>query len=104
MKMSIEISRCTTLNIGSYNTIKPSISVKLDDIPIEQISDKTKIIQNLVDNLWIEELLNMNDELKTIFDIGYNEYVNVLEGKRKDIKDKTKMLYKFFSRFNKIKQ
>lgn len=82
MKTSIEISRGTTLNIGSFQTVKPNITVRVDDIPMEQVEEKSQIIQNIVDNLWALEVMAVGDEIQTIGDVGFQTYIKELEMKK----------------------
>lgn len=93
MKTSIEISRGTTLNIGSFQTVKPNISVRVDDIPIEQVEEKSQVIQNIVDNLWALEVLAIGDEVQTINDVGFSTYIKELEAKKELIKEDTGKLW-----------
>lgn len=93
MKTSIEISRGTTLNIGSFQTVKPNISVRVDDIPIEQVEEKSQVIQNIVDNLWALEVLAIGDEVQTINDVGFSTYIKELEVKKEMIKEDTGKLW-----------
>jgi hypothetical protein len=94
MKISIEISRSAVINTGNYNTIKPGVLLRIDDIPVEQIEAKSKILSELVENLFIKEFISMSSESNTISEIGYPSYSRALELKEELVKENIEKLYK----------
>lgn len=98
MKTSIEISRQATINAGSYNVIRPAISIRIDDIPMEDAIEKTELLQKLADNLFAKEVLALGDEINTILDIGFGAYKSALETKADLIDENIKKLYKKMGR------
>jgi hypothetical protein len=98
MKTSIEISRQATINAGSYNVIRPSISIRLDDIEMDGVIEKTELLQKLADNLFAKEVLALGDEINTILDIGFTAYKSALETKADLFDENIKKLYKKIGR------
>lgn len=94
MKVSLEISRGTTINIGSYNTVKPTITVKVDDIDIDKIDNVQPIISELVENMWALELLSTAEEMEAIDEMSFTGYINKLRTRGEKIKEETEDLWK----------
>ncbi len=94
MKASLEISRGTTINIGSYNTIKPTVTIKIDDIDIDKVDSVQPIISELVENMWALEVLSTAGEMDAIDEMTFAGYINRLKTKEEKIKEETEGLWK----------
>lgn len=93
-KISIEVSRGTTVNISSFNSIKPVITVKIDDVDVNKAADVYSLLSDIVSNLWAMEVISVADEFNTMEEMGINNYINELKDRKELIKDQTDDLWK----------
>lgn len=93
MKISIELGRSATINCGNYNTIKPSVSIRIDDVDENQVISKKDILADLMDALFANEFIALSEEINSINDVGFQNYSRALLGQHEIIKEKIDNLY-----------
>ena len=95
MKTSLEISHATTINLGGYNTIKPTVTIRLDDIDTEKVQKLSAALSKLVSNIWALEVISISEEMDAIEKMGFQNYTVELKKKKDEIKEQTKLLWKY---------
>lgn len=95
MKTSLEISHSTTINLGGYNTIKPTVIIRMDDIDVEKVPKISTALSKLVSNMWAMEVISIADEMEAIEKMEFQNYTKELRKKKTEIKEQTKLLWKY---------
>ena len=71
----LEVSRSNTINIGNYEFIRPMLSIKVKDIPIEMIANVYPKLSELLDGVYEIEIANLYANSKEIKRDGINKFV-----------------------------
>lgn len=94
MKVSIELSRKATISCGKFNAIRPSVTMRLDELSSDQVAEKTEVLAELLDALFAKEVIALSGEINTIGDVGFQHYTTALEGQELLINENIDKLYK----------
>ncbi len=78
-KMDISVERSITINCGNYSSIKPSVTLTLKDVDSKDAKDKYDKLSQVLDVLMMLETISLGNEMETVQQIGYKDYVRNLE-------------------------
>lgn len=89
-KCDIVLDRSMTISAGNYSTIRPTVSITLKDIDVNDITEKYQKLSNVLDVLMLLETTKLGDEILTVNDGGFKNYIKILS----DVKEPLDMLKK----------
>lgn len=82
------------INAGNFNTIRPGVTIRLDEVSDFQVAEKTAVLAELIDALFAKEVLALSNEINTIADVGFQNYTTALLGQSALIEENIDKLYK----------
>lgn len=83
-KIDINLDRSITLNMGNFNSIKPTVGLTIKDVELKNSKIVYEKISNFLDALLAKEIIKMSEEIKDIEKIGAQKYFTALkEGEQK---------------------
>ena len=85
MKSDITISRTMTINTGNYNSIKPSVSMTLKDIDVNDVKKVHDDLKTLVDSFLYFEISELLDGGSVIRDLGIEEFAKGIGNFKEDV-------------------
>ncbi len=84
-KMDITISRTVTINTGNYMSIKPSVSLTLKDVRVEDTKSAHENLSDMVDSLLAMETIKIGEEMRSVKSMGWEPYMDALNGSSEEI-------------------
>lgn len=79
MDATINISKKFTINTGNYSSVQPSISLTINNVPVEKIQQVHKTIEIIADGLLHEQI---ESDILTMADMkkyGLGEYFSSID-------------------------
>jgi hypothetical protein len=77
-KIDVKVERSMTLNTGNYQSIKPTVSFTIHDVPEVEVPVMYRKISELLDATMGLEILNLGNEMDTLKERGISEYIKIL--------------------------
>lgn len=88
IKSKLKVSRTLTINVGNFESIKPSVEIELDNVPIKKIDEVYQALGNVLDGLFQLEQANLYVELKSIHNVGIKKHIGEIVNQDFDIFNK----------------
>jgi len=74
MKIDLTIGRSATINLGNFNSMKPTISITIHDID-GNLDEAYNKMSEIADALFLLETINLGSEVVTAIKIGPERYI-----------------------------
>jgi hypothetical protein len=87
-KCDLSVSRSTTINVGNYSSIKPTVSLTIKDIDASEIDSKYEKISEALDYLMLMETKILACEADSVGTVGFRKYLEII----KNVDEPEKML------------
>lgn len=85
-KIDIKLEKSITINTGNYSSIKPSVSITLHDVPVDENLEKEyKKLSDMAMAMLAMETISLGNEISSINDIGLKTYIYELEKQEENI-------------------
>jgi Ribonuclease G/E len=75
-KLDITLDRSMTLNMGNYNSIKPTVGLTVKDVDSKMAKEVYNHVSNLLDALLAKEIIKLSEEMNAISKIGIEKYTD----------------------------
>lgn len=88
MRSKLKVSRTLTTNVKNFESIKPSVSIEVDGVPVEKIDEVYQALGDVLDGLFQLEQANLYVELKNIRKIGIEKHISEIVNQDFDVFNK----------------
>lgn len=65
-KCNLTIGKKFTINSGNYSSIQPNVSLTVNDIPVNKISEIKEAVNVIVNSMFIEQVYDCLDDMDAI--------------------------------------
>lgn len=84
--MKITLSRSLTINTGNYQSIRPSVDLTIDDVPLDKAADVYIEMTHVIEGMLKNEVLRTKQEIDDISK-SLISYCSTVEGNLSKIGD-----------------
>lgn len=77
--VDISVTKTILIPTGNFGNVKPSVTLTMKDVPMNEVEDVYKQISDAADAFWALEAISLIEEEKAIKDMGHIRYMEQLK-------------------------